>query len=299
MLELRQRPGGAVTARLRDGAALDRLRPELPDRCRPGAPPSPGALTFDCGPQGLAGARVAVRGLAPGQEVLLLVELPGRSLSAVLRRDAAELLVPAAEGAAATLRAYLGLGATHIAAGHDHLLFLLCLLALVSGPRQLLWTVTAFTAAHSLSLALAALGLLRLPSPPVEAAIALSIALLAAELCRPTSPLLLRRPYAAAFAFGLVHGLGFAGALGEAGLPEGQVAAALLGFNAGVELGQLAFLAALLALLPAARALRGFLMAALPARVHSYASRRGLGYVVGSIAALWFWQRLGAVLAAR
>ena len=132
-----------------------------------------------------------------------------------------------AAGALQAAAQFVRLGFAHILGGIDHLLFLLCLLALVSGPRQLLWTVTAFTAAHSLSLALAALGLLRLPSPPVEAAIALSIALLAAELCRPASPLLRRRPYAAAFAFGLVHGLGFAGGLGEIGLPERDVGWAL------------------------------------------------------------------------
>ena len=157
--------------------------------------------------------------------------------------------MPEAPGPLMVLRAYVGLGVEHILFGIDHLLFVLCLLLLVRRLRQLLATITAFTLAHSITLAAATLGFIRVPTAPVEATIALSIVFLASELVRDEG----RRgvvaryyPWLVAFSFGLLHGLGFAGALAEVGLPQGEIPLALFAFNVGVELGQLAFVTAVL-----------------------------------------------------
>ena len=159
-------------------------------------------------------------------------------------------------GAAATLGFYFNLGVEHILTGWDHLLFVTCLMILASGWRRLIWTITAFTAAHSLTLALAVLGWVRVTSAPVELVIALSVVFLAAEILRTgqeTDSLTRRAPWIAAFTFGLLHGLGFAGALSEIGLPPGQTPLALLGFNLGVEAGQLVFAVGLLGILALSR----------------------------------------------
>jgi hydrogenase/urease accessory protein HupE len=142
------------------------------------------------------------------------------------------------------------LGVEHIATGIDHLLFVFGLLLLASGTRQLLATITAFTVGHSVTLALAALEIVHVPQAPVEVVIAVTIYVLAVELAREVragSTLLRRSPWAMAFAFGLLHGLGFAGALRETGLPQNDVPLALLAFNLGIEAGQVAFVAAVLA----------------------------------------------------
>ena len=139
---------------------------------------------------------------------------------------------------------YTALGVEHILTGFDHLLFVIALTFLVPLGRPLLATVTAFTVAHSLSLAATVFGLVTLPAPPVEASIALSIVLVCAECLRPGESLTRRAPWLVAFAFGLLHGLGFASALLAIGLPEAHVPLALLFFNVGVELGQLLTIAA-------------------------------------------------------
>jgi hypothetical protein len=184
---------------------------------------------------------------------------------------------------------YLVLGGEHILFGIDHLLFVLGLLMLVRGTRALVWTITAFTVAHSVTLGAAVLGYLPLGRAPVEAAIALSIVLLAREIVagrRGHVHLVHRRPWLVAFAFGLLHGLGFAGALGEIGLRSADVPLALLFFNVGVEAGQLAFVAALLGIrrLAGERAL-GAVPKLEPA----------LGYALGALATLWLFERLPAV----
>ena len=146
------------------------------------------------------------------------------------------------------------LGIEHILSGFDHLLFVLALVLLVHGKRRLLLTVTAFTAAHSLTLAGATLGWVRLPGPPVEASIALSIVFVASEIvhARQGRPgMTARYPWVVAFSFGLLHGFGFAGALAEVGLPQSSIPIALLFFNVGVELGQLLFVGAVLAVIAA------------------------------------------------
>jgi len=135
--------------------------------------------------------------------------------------------------------AYAVLGFEHILSGFDHLMFVIGLLFLVGFNKRLVLTITAFTVAHSLTLASAALGLLTLRPPPVEATIALSIMLVAGEALRERETLARRWPALVAFLFGLVHGLGFAGALKDIGLPEAHLPIALLTFNVGVETGQL------------------------------------------------------------
>src|SRR4029077_11906046 len=134
--------------------------------------------------------------------------------------------------------------------GFDHLLFVLALILIVPSRRMLLATITAFTVAHSITLSLATLGVVHVPGPPVEATIALSIILLACEIVRlrhGEPSLTSRWPWAVAFTFGLLHGFGFAGALAELGLPQGDIPLALFSFNVGVEIGQLVFVGAVLA----------------------------------------------------
>lgn len=183
-------------------------------------------------------------------------------------------------------QAYTVLGVEHILTGYDHLLFVLALLFLVGFNRRLVWTITAFTAAHSVTLALAVLGLLTLRSAPVEATIALSIVLVAGEALHERETLARRWPALVAFLFGLVHGLGFAGALKEIGLPQKHLSVALLTFNIGVELGQLLVVGlAYLLYLALARSPR-FALTRAPAL-----------YAIGSVAAYWSISRIVGILA--
>jgi hypothetical protein len=182
-------------------------------------------------------------------------------------------------------RAYTVLGVQHILGGFDHLLFVFGLLFLVGFRRKLIGTVSAFTLAHSLTLACSAFGWTTLRSPPVEATIALSIVLVATEALGPRETLAKRLPALVSFLFGLVHGLGFAGALKSIGLPQSHLPLALLCFNVGVELGQLAVV------------LVAYGVVSLPA------SKRWLGparrpalYVIGALAAFWSWQRIAAIV---
>jgi hydrogenase/urease accessory protein HupE len=181
--------------------------------------------------------------------------------------------------------AYGVLGIEHILGGIDHLLFVLALLFLVGFNRRLVWTITAFTVAHSVTLALSALGLLTLRPPPVEATIALSIVLVAAEALHRQPTLSRRWPAVVAFLFGLVHGLGFASALKEIGLPDNHLPIALLTFNLGVEAGQLLVVA------------MAFVVWHLFARHPVFvASRTPALYVIGSVAAYWSIGRVVAIL---
>jgi hydrogenase/urease accessory protein HupE len=180
--------------------------------------------------------------------------------------------------------AYTVLGVEHILSGVDHLLFVIGLLFLVGFRRKLVWTITAFTAAHSLTLASAAVGWLTLRSPPVEACIALSIVLVASEALHSRDTLARRWPALVAFVFGLVHGLGFAGALQDIGLPQQHLVVALLTFNLGVEAGQLLTVAAAWALVQALRKQPWALRLRNPAL-----------YGIGTLAAGWTWLRVGAI----
>ena len=200
---------------------------------------------------GLEGQRIAIDGLdGLRTDVLVRVErADGTTQTARLTPEEIAFTVTAAQGALAVAGAYFGLGVEHILLGIDHLLFVLALLMIVEGWRKLVATVTAFTLAHSITLAAATLGFVKVPQSPVEAVIALSILFVAAEIIhwRQGRPGITRRkPWLVAFTFGLLHGFGFAGALTEIGLPEHAIPLALLFFNVGVEAGQLLFIAAVL-----------------------------------------------------
>lgn len=240
----------------------------------------------DCGAAGLAGATVRIEGLRSGEVVVRLTRAP--ALTAVLGPNAPSLTIPATDARAGLLATYTALGFEHSLGGADHLLFVLGLLLLISSRRRLLLSVTAFTAGHSVTLALASLGLVPRAGPAVEALIALSVVLLASEAAaaRPARTLTARRPELIAAGFGLLHGLGFAGALAEIGLPRDGVWTALAAFNVGVELGQLAFLAVALT----AGALAATLARRL--RLDIEAARRLVALPVGVIATVWLLERV-------
>ena len=213
-----------------------RSTPALPAAWRAVSPPRveqlPGAVirrwTVVAGQAGIEGAAVAVHGLdvAVIDALVRIALADGRVVSRVLRPAASSFTVETSE--TVPVLGYLQLGVEHILFGIDHLLFVLGLILLVGELRLLVKTITAFTVAHSITLALATLGVVHVPQAPVEAVIALSIVFLAAELVRQgrgESGLTARRPWLVAFAFGLLHGLGFAGALSEVGLPPGDVPA--------------------------------------------------------------------------
>jgi hydrogenase/urease accessory protein HupE len=213
----------------------------------------------------------------------------GRLVQGLVTAGRPFLVVPPEPQPGAVARDYAGLGVAHILSGPDHLLFVFGLVLLARTRRRLLGTITAFTAGHSVTLSLAALGLVQVPTPPIEVAIAMSVLVLAIELARDTpAPTLLRRhPWAMAAAFGLLHGLGFAAALREAGLPVGEIPLALAAFNVGIEAGQLAFVAAVLA----GRAALGDL----PGRLPRWTARVPV-YGMGSLAAFWWFERTAALL---
>ncbi len=298
LLELRELGRGSVEVRwkmsLIQSSGVD-LVPELPPHCEPDSPP---AATRDetsvtlvwsesCGERGLVGHEIGVEGLAESRtDALVRIELEdGRTVRAVLTGSQSRLRVPERESWSAVFRSYLGLGFGHILSGLDHLLFVLGLILLVRGWRRLLATVTAFTLGHSVTLSLAALGFVRFPTRGAEVLIALSIALLANELARPANAeatRMRRYPWAMAASFGLLHGFGFAGALAEVGLPAAEIPLALFSFNVGIELGQLLFVAAVIAF---ERVLRSQLARA-PARL-----ARVPAYAIGSLAAYWCCER--------
>ncbi len=243
-----------------------------------------------CGVASLVGERFAVRGLdAQNGEALLRLELiDGRRVQTVLRADRPAFTVPAGDTGLAVTASYAALGVEHILSGIDHLLFVLGLVLLVRGRREILGIMTAFTLGHSVTLALATLGIVNAPTQPIEVLIAASIVVIALELTRGRAlvndaasgrSLLLRRPWLVACAFGLLHGFGFAGALAQIGLPRGEIPLALLSFNLGIELGQIAFATAILALL-----------AMLPPRWHA-AGRLTAAYGIGALAMLWLFER--------
>lgn len=239
----------------------------------------------------LEGQRLTIEGLRTAlTDVLVRVVLDDKEIVHMLKPDEPSWVLPALSNATPTVPHYLILGIEHIWTGIDHLLFVLGLMLLATKLSDLLKTITAFTLAHSITLAAAALELVRVPSAPVEAVIALSIMYLAVELVqfkRGNPGLAHRFPWAVALIFGLLHGFGFAGALSEVGLPGDHIPIALLLFNIGIEIGQIAFVAVVLL------ALR-LLAFALPS-----ASNRlewAMPHVIGSLAAFWFVERTIAAL---
>ncbi len=239
---------------------------------------------------GLNGQTIHIDGLAATKiDVLARVErADGVTQTARVLPDSPNFLVEATPSGWKISATYLGLGIEHILLGIDHLLFVLALVLLVKGWQRLVGTITAFTVAHSITLAAATLGFVHVPGPPVEAIIALSIVFVAAEIIRGRQGkpgLTERAPWVVAFIFGLLHGLGFAGALSEVGLPQQAIPLALLFFNVGVELGQLAFIATMLGLATATRHL--------PVRAPAW-GWRAMPYAIGSVAMFWVIQRTAA-----
>jgi HupE/UreJ protein len=271
---------------------------KLPDRVKNQKDPIVSELSdslverrwVDAGPNGLAGERIEFAGLQLTiTDVLVRVQtLDGGYSTTLIRPSRPWIEIAAARGPLAVVGAYLMHGIEHILFGFDHLLFVLGLILIVRNTRMLLLTVTGFTVAHSITLSLATFGILHVPGRPVEACIALSILLLASEILRRQRgepSLTATWPWAVAFLFGLLHGLGFASALIDIGLPQGDVPLALLAFNIGVEVGQLAFIAAVLGVMQLAKQFR------IPDIVESRL-RTVTAYGVGVVAAFWFVERL-------
>jgi hydrogenase/urease accessory protein HupE len=240
--------------------------------------------------EGLVGTTVEIVGRAAGvTDVLARLErLDGTSQVESFPPGRAAFTIDPPLGLTQTAVTYLKLGVEHILAGIDHLLFVLSLLLIVRGFKRIAATVTAFTVAHSVTLAAATLGFVAVPGPPVEAAIALSIVFVASEVVRGLRGkpgLTAHAPWAVAFGFGLLHGLGFAGALAEVGLPQKAIPLALFTFNVGVEIGQLLFVVAMLA--------GGALLARLPVRMPRW-SPWVAPYAIGTVAMFWVAERVAA-----
>jgi HupE/UreJ protein len=241
-------------------------------------------------PGGLTGDTIRIAGLAATMtDVLVRLErLDGSAQVVRLTPAATSFVVTAAPQAWEVVRTYGMLGIEHILTGIDHLLFVLALLLITGGGWRLVKTVTAFTVSHSLTLTAATLGLVHVPQAPVEAVIALSIVFVAAEILRQHrghEGLTARAPWVVAFSFGLMHGLGFAGGLSEAGLPTGHIPTALLFFSLGVEAGHFLFIGAVVALATLARRTE------LPAPRWA---RSVPAYAIGSVAMFWVIQRSAA-----
>jgi hydrogenase/urease accessory protein HupE len=267
-------PGTAAVSPQRrsyaDGVAVQRWRIEIPG--------------------GLEGKTVAFPGLAETR-IDVLARLARVDGSVQLERIPAsdpEFRVKASPGAFEVVQTYTTLGIEHILTGFDHLCFVLALVMIVGFNRRLVWTVTAFTVAHSITLALATVGVIHVPRPPVEATIALSIVFVASEVIqqqRGREGLAAKKPWLIAFAFGLLHGLGFAGALAEIGLPANSIPLALLFFNIGVEIGQLLFIAAVFA---ATR----LLFQAAASRIDLRRAATVPAYAIGGVASYWVIERI-------
>jgi hypothetical protein len=270
--------------------------PQLPESLElvgsPAVENKPGArierATYKNNAGSLTGQSIVIEGLEALQtDVLLLIQLQdGTQHSAILRPASPAFTIPLEASKLEIAADYWRMGTVHILEGVDHLLFVLALLLIVNGRGPLLKAVTAFTVAHCITLALATLGLVHVPPAPTEAIIALSIVFLATEIVHKKNGqvgLTERYPWVIAFAFGLFHGLGFAGALSEIGVPQNEVPLALFAFNVGVETGQLLFIGVVEALLAVLRRL--------PWSAPEGAWRL-LPYSIGGVAAYWTIDRV-------
>ncbi|MDZ7782131.1 MAG: HupE/UreJ family protein [Halioglobus sp.] len=244
------------------------------------------------GEEGLVGSTLGIEGLGANQaSAMVMISLrDGRRYQQVLNAEQPRFTVPEKSSAGSVMSDYVRLGAEHIWAGVDHLLFVFGLLLLVGGGVRLLWTITAFTVGHSITLSLVTLGFFDYPVALVEFTIAVSIFVLAVELTREErNDLLWRNPWWLAGGFGLLHGMGFAGALAETGLPQDNLPLALLFFNIGIELGQIAFIAVMLVL---------WYLLRRPLAPWSGRLRPVPVYVLGVLSAMWCFERGLAVLLA-
>lgn len=270
----------------------DRVRIQWPEQCRY-APPS-----LECGPRGLVG-RVTIDNLGADMSAVLirLVPLGAEPRSYTLTTGAPVVSIlgagaPVWETWAAVAQSYVNIGIDHILLGADHLLFVLGLIWIVPGGWRLAKTITAFTVGHSVSLAAAAYGVLGVPEGPLNACIALSIVFVGVEIVklqRGEPGFSARYPWAVALGFGLVHGIGFAGALSALGIERALLLPALLSFNVGVEIGQLGFVLLVLALIGAHRRL-GLVLPRMAEALPAYA--------IGGVATFWFLGRIVRMIAA-
>jgi hydrogenase/urease accessory protein HupE len=242
-------------------------------------------------PGGLEGKTIRFQGRAEtgNQALVRIIRQGGQADLYQVAPTDPQVTIPRAPGAIGVSARYTQLGVEHIWRGFDHLLFVTGLTLLVSGRRTLFLTITSFTLAHSITLALVTLDVIRVPTPPVEAFIALSIVFVAVEAIRRSrghESLASRKPWLVAFTFGLLHGLGFASALAAIGLPQNNVPLALLFFNVGVEIGQIAFVAALLTTIHLARRF------AVPAQLGR--ARLTANYAIGGLASYWLLERISS-----
>jgi hydrogenase/urease accessory protein HupE len=271
------------------------IYPQLPAGCSNITEPAVQALAsgaverwiVDCGKNGLTNETIVIEGLSATQtDTLLRVQLIDGSMhTTVLRPDSPSFLIPEKASKSKVAGSYLLLGIEHILGGFDHLLFVLGLLLIVRSTMLLIKTITSFTLAHSVTLAMATLGFVYVPQAPVEAVIALSIIFLATELVkqhRGQTGLTTKAPWLVALCFGLLHGFGFAGALTEVGLPQTDIPLALLFFNVGVEVGQLIFVGGVIFVT--------WMIKKMKFRWPVWVEQAP-AYAIGSLAAFWFIQR--------
>ena len=254
-----------------------------------------GRLVYQC-PEGLSGRQIRIEFpiINPSLSSLFQVRLAnGEQYVKILKPEESSWTVPDAESKLAVAGQYTLLGIEHIWIGLDHLLFVTCLLLIARTARKVLVTITGFTVAHSITLALSALDLVRIPTPPVEAAIALSVVFLAWEIVKnDETQLTFRYPVAVSTSFGLLHGFGFAAVLRDIGLPQTELPTALLFFNVGVEIGQILFLLALIAVFLVVRPVLQRLLLAREDEVHWTWITTPASYVIGGLASYWLVDRI-------
>jgi hydrogenase/urease accessory protein HupE len=299
VLEINERQPGLFDVTWKVPALGNRvlgLAPVFPECMKPVGPPSnhasPGAVvqyfSFKTDGQSIAGETISIDGLSALQiDVLLRIQqADGTSHSIILRPVSPSCVIPEQPSNAELAWSYFLVGVKHILEGVDHLLFILGLLLIVRSVSTLVKTITAFTLAHSITLGIATLGYASTPLPPLNVLIALSILFLGPEIVRVwrgQTSFTIRHPWVVAFAFGLLHGFGFASGLKTIGLPAHEIVLSLLMFNLGVEAGQLFFVAVIIAMLHSFRALE----------IHwPRWAELAPGYTVGSLGAYWTIQRM-------
>ncbi len=254
---------------------------EMPEFCRV----QPGTDNIYICRKDIAGATLSISYPSvsvPNSSVIKISFMTGENHTITLSRGELVWRVPLREEVATVAVQYTWLGMEHIWIGFDHLLFVLCLIWIAGGIGRILVTITGFTLAHSVTLVLAALEVVSLPVPPIEAVIALSVLFLASEIARGEQDnLTWRYPIAVSSSFGLLHGLGFAAVLGEIGLPQTEVVTGLVFFNVGVEIGQIVFALGVVLVL---RWMQGWVW-------FTAKGQAAVGYCVGCVAAYWFVER--------